>query len=643
MRTDIQVLRGIAIVLVLLFHARLGIFQAGYLGVDVFFVISGFLITSLVSKRVVAQTFSFSEFYLRRAKRLLPAAYVTFLVVAFLSPYFLMSRELRDLYTQLVGAITLTGNIALWRQTGYFEGSAELKPLLHVWSLAIEEQYYLLMPALLYFVPSRFWRPGVLLVFFGSLAACLVLGPSKPSATFYLLPTRAWELTIGSLGALFVPDHRTTTLVRWLFWPSLLGVTIVPALTIPNGPPGLVTISVCAATLVIIMRRHPIFEQTPLWWPLVGLGNISYSLYLAHWPIIAFLNNCWVGDMPYWLRSASALVSVLVAWLLYRGVEKPLHYMQSLRPLPILTTAMAATAAIALSPSWTSISAPNHTDYDAIRRVNYGFGESCEFKTNFVALSECKDSEHPTILVWGDSFAMHLVPGIAAALPNVGTLQATRSVCGPFLGMAPLAQPNSRAASSGHDRAWAEHCIDFNDSVLAYLKQALTINTVVLSSPFSRYLKPDEYAILDRGKEGLLERSATEATAIDGIQRTVHAVRALGKNVVVVAPPPSAGFDIGVCLERLLTGRVSLGPFSSCRIPLDVYRSRNRSVLSFLRTLQADVAVLSFDSYLCTEEYCDTTKNGIMLYRDSGHLSIDGSRYLSQKIELVKQIQAAAR
>ncbi|MDG2571002.1 acyltransferase, partial [Vibrio parahaemolyticus] len=171
-RADIQALRGIAVLLVVIYHANVGLFPAGYLGVDIFFVISGFLITGLIKTHLEEGRFSFREFYYRRAKRLLPAAYTVIALTTIAAPFFLSDIGLQEFKFQVLGAITFTGNIALWLQSDYFAQAAETKPLLHVWSLAIEEQYYLLLPAFLLATPARLWLRVVGLLLVISLALC---------------------------------------------------------------------------------------------------------------------------------------------------------------------------------------------------------------------------------------------------------------------------------------------------------------------------------------------------------------------------------------------------------------------------------------------------------------------------------------
>ena len=172
MRTDIQFLRGIAVLLVVIYHSGLGLFQHGYVGVDVFFVISGFLITKLILVQLDKGTFSFGDFYFRRAKRLLPALYSTLLFTSALSVIFLTQDQLKDFAYQFIGALSFSANMVLPSQTGYFSEAAESKPLLHIWSLSLEEQYYFILPLFLFLLTKRFRLIGLILAFALSAAMC---------------------------------------------------------------------------------------------------------------------------------------------------------------------------------------------------------------------------------------------------------------------------------------------------------------------------------------------------------------------------------------------------------------------------------------------------------------------------------------
>ncbi|HSH90323.1 MAG TPA: acyltransferase family protein [Ramlibacter sp.] len=638
-RTDIQVLRGFAVLIVLLYHAKLSLLPAGYLGVDVFFVISGFLITGLIKKGIERGSFTFLSFYFRRAKRLLPAAYVTFLVTALLAPFFLTAAEMQDFRAQMIGAVTFTANMVLWRQSGYFEGAAELKPFLHVWSLAIEEQYYFILPAMLVFVPRRFWMAMAVTALVISGALCILLA-DRPAAQFFLLPTRGWELMIGSVGALLVADPRRDRWIKAAFWPALIVLLALPCVKLGRHP-GPQALAICIATLLVILRNHPVLSKGFAMRGMGRVGDMSYSLYLVHWPIFAFFNNAWIGetarDQPIEIRIGLVVLSLVLAWLLHIYIEEPIRHANIEKSRKMLVRTLSGSFGLVLLTAGIAHAFTDVKDYVHIKRMNNGFGLQCEFLKDFEPIPACRNSEKPEVLVWGDSFAMHLVPGIAS---RQGVLQATRSICAPLRGNAVIL--------GGVDESWAKRCIQFNESVLAYLKTADSIKTVVLSSPFHQQVSDDELVLVTdlKGNDPFYRSvRASIPEAVEGIRRTAEAVKAMGKQVVIIAPPPSTGFDIGRCVERMDRKLVTLSPPPDCQVRESVYRTERRKVLEFLAEVpkQTGVQVISFDDYLCKEGRCRTVIDGTLIYRDTGHLSHDGSVFLAKAISLREKISTAPR
>jgi peptidoglycan/LPS O-acetylase OafA/YrhL len=648
LRNDIQVLRGFAVLAVLIYHAKLVPLQAGYLGVDVFFVLSGFLITRLVKEGIDRGTFSFSAFYFRRAKRLLPAAYTVFLVTAFLAPFFLTSVELKEFSAQMVGAVTFTANIVLWRQSGYFGGAAGLKPLLHVWSLSLEEQYYFILPATMYFFPRRLWKAVAIGSLLFSLTLCLIM-VNKTAATFYLLPTREWELAIGSVGAIVAVPDRLKATIRYCFWPALIALLVLPVVTIFPFHPGPDAFAICVATLVIVLREHPMLSTGVFMRGMGKVGDISYALYLVHWPIFAFLNNAFIGgnklsDTPIMLRVGLIGLALLLALLLNRYVEEPIRRANIRYSPRIVLRVVLASFVLVLTTVVIARSVARVKDYTDIRQANQGMNSACDFRSEFLPIPECRTSNAPIILVWGDSFAMHLVPGIlgtTAASPAI--VQATRGECGPLLGVAPL----ERVFATGADKSWAKSCIAFNDSVIRYLEEAHSINVVVLSSPFTQYVDSRDYRLLttSENERGFVTIDAGLRPALAGLKATVDRIRSLGKKVVVVGPPAQAGFDVGRCLERVHTKILTIGSSEKCRIDKETYETSNADVLRFIDMIPdaAHVDVVDLKSYLCGKDFCETDIDGTPLYMDSAHLSREGSVLLGNKMQLLDRITRGAR
>jgi peptidoglycan/LPS O-acetylase OafA/YrhL len=614
-----------------LYHANLGVLQGGFLGVDIFFVISGYLVTGIVKKGIESENFSFHEFYFRRAKRLLPTAYVVFLLTALAAPFVLNAQESKDLVAQLVGALTFSANVVLLFQSGYFSSAAELKPLLHIWSLSIEEQYYLLLPAFLVLMPRKYWVRGGIAMLLGSLLLCVILLTIKPIATFYLLPTRAWELGLGSLAAIMSHQvRRLGFVVSVLFWPNVAILLIIPVVPTGFAHPGLDAFLVCIATLFIILRQHPLLPRLGLARVLAHVGDISYSLYLIHWPLFAFLKNAAVGPVDNRHNFTVVALSVVLAIALYRFVELPTRRL-SLRPSSgLIGGGIAASIGLMSVPVAIAALPPAGPDYAYIRRANDGFSSVCVFESNFTPRPECRNADQPNIMVWGDSYAMHLVPGIAASTEK-GVIQATRGMCGPFSNLAPL-------SDTFYLRPWAMSCLAFNRSVIDYLATANSIRTVVLSSPFNQYLKQNDgkhkwrTLRLEEGK--VVEETVSVDRAAKALRETITELRSIGKSVVIVAPPPSSGFNIGSCLERKAQGKLIIGsPTKDCSVLREDYKQFYALTSELLASIENDtgVSVIRFDSILCDATRCETEIDGDFLYIDTGHLTHIASRRLLEK------------
>lgn len=332
-RPEIDGLRALAVVPVILFHAGFHHFSGGFVGVDVFFVISGYLITSIILVEMEQGRFSLVNFYERRARRILP---VLFFVMAACFPFawlYLMPVDMKDFIQSILAVSTFSSNILFWLESDYFDTAAELKPLLHTWSLAVEEQYYIFFPLFLMFS----WKMGkswVVTVLFLIFLASLALGHwgayNMPTASFYLLPTRGWELLLGVFAAFYLSRHTPQLPYRWLNnLLSLLGfalicfATFVYDETVPF-PSMYALVPTLGTLLIIVFAQEGTLVNRLLSVKLfVGIGLISYSAYLWHQPIFAFVKYRSFTEPSTLLMSGLCLAVVLLAYLSWRFVEKP--------------------------------------------------------------------------------------------------------------------------------------------------------------------------------------------------------------------------------------------------------------------------------------------------------------------------------
>jgi len=635
-RREIDGLRAVAVAPVILWHAGVNAVSGGFVGVDVFFVISGYLITGLIVSEQEAGRFTIARFYERRARRILPAL---LLVVACFVPFAWLWAPIGQLngYGRSLAAVTafISNYVFMGSSGGYFVAIGEEKPLLHTWSLAVEEQYYLIFPVLLLML----WRLGRRKVV-GALAigAALSFGLAELYALrgdgdgFYLLPTRAWELLIGALAAL-TPHDPLAPADRWRQGLSLAGMAAIvlsvfaldPAAAFPSVYALLPTLGAAAILL----------SATPGTWvhrllatpPFVGLGLISYSAYLWHQPLFVFARLRYVHAVPALAMAGLIALTLLLATISWRFVETPFRdraRVSTRRLVWTLAPASLALLAVGLGIQQVAHRSPppplpfrNPTLATIERRFapNTGLSPTCDQDGAYEPKPQCQTGAAPTLMVWGDSFAMHLVDGIEAANPGRALVQATRSACGPVLGLSQL--------SRKLDEAFAARCFAFNHAVLAYLAQQPQIADVVLASPFNEYLDSQSRLETPDGP-----RAPDAAFVAERLTATVQAIEALGKRVTVVAPPPASGENIGECLEKATLLDV---PIATCDFSLAAAQAHNASAIALLRAIEAKgTTVVWLEDQLCRDDVCPASEDGVFLYRDAGHLSFEGSRWTGE-------------
>lgn len=326
-RPEIDGLRAIAVLIVIIFHANIGLLEGGFIGVDVFFVISGYLITSIILNDLDKDRFSILDFYERRARRILPALFVVMALCVPPAWWWMEIGDFRNFGESVLAAALFVSNVLFWTESDYFGGEAEEKPLLHTWSLAVEEQFYIVFPlALLMLWRSRRGSSApVLLIAIGlaSLAATEIGWRRFPEANFYLFPTRAWELIAGALCA-FAERRGGRRESDALAALGIFGIAASAALMNARTPfPSLLALPTVAGTALIVLFCGPRVRAALSVRPLVAIGLISYSAYLIHQPLFAFARVISLDPPPVPLMAGLAAASLPLGWLSWRLVEQP--------------------------------------------------------------------------------------------------------------------------------------------------------------------------------------------------------------------------------------------------------------------------------------------------------------------------------
>lgn len=635
-RPDIDGLRAIAVLSVVGFHAFPAWVKGGFIGVDIFFVISGFLISTIIFGSLKRNTFSFAEFYGRRIKRIFPALLLILIVSFTLGWFVLLADEYKQLGKHIAGGAGFVANFVLLDESGYFDNAASVKPLLHLWSLGIEEQFYIVWPLLLWLAWKRRFNLLTITILVGIISFTLNLGEVRNDAVaaFYSPQTRFWELLTGSvLAYMTLYKHHLFANIRQKL-DTALGIIIYANAPAPNGHTlrnvqslsgaALITVGI----LVIAKDRH-----FPGWWAvlptlgavliisagtqawlnrtvlsnrvLVWFGLISFPLYLWHWPLLSFA-RIMLGDMPAReIRAAAVLLSIVLAWLTYWLIEQPIRHGKTGSRAKVIVLAVL-------------MALVGYVGYNCFKRDGFGFRfpkivqeltqlkydpkigyreGSCFLRPeqDFSAFSSCvplaSDTKKESIFLWGDSHAAHLYPGYKTTFgKNFAIVQRTASGCPPIMDMDIVDRP---------------HCRKINDYVFDLIKKEKP-QKIVLAAVWPLY---DWKKVAD----------------------TIVRLKAIGiRDIVVIGPVPQWKESLPKQLYLYFKSDIFH------RVPERMQSGLNPNFLQIdplLHDLAAKsgVAYISPKSILCNASGCMTrlgdTGDALTAW-DYGHLTEIGSRYL---------------
>ncbi|MBR2692330.1 MAG: acyltransferase family protein [Aquamicrobium sp.] len=623
-RTDIEGLRAIAVSSVLLFHYDRSWLPGGFVGVDVFFVISGYLITKRLEESIARNNGRLLpvlfDFYGRRIRRIYPALLAVLATTLAVGWFFLIPDDYALTGESAAYAAVGAGNLFYYWNTGYFDRSAELQLLLHTWSLGAEEQFYLVWPFLLFTlltgVKSRGWVAVAIsaLIVVGLLYSARTVTVA-PKSAFYLPFARAWELGAGALIA-FLPtiSNRWLSEVFGLAGAVLIGISLYLLHGTETSLGFWMVPVVLGSVLIIAPKTKTRVAEALSRRPFVAVGQISYSLYLWHWPIITFYRIANMEQQPSGLAVLVLLfLTFVVSIASYRYIEQPFRKLpigRALATIPVAAAVVAAGLVIdsqsgvpwRLSPEATAMIA-SAKDYSGSRPKchrdddrNPPPEQSCVFGSPNVL---------PAIAVWSDSHGVELADALGqlGEAKNRSILSLTYSSCPPALG---YVSPDQKK------------CREFNQSAVQFLVQNANIKTVVLTAFYEYYLStPDR------------------ATFRTGLEDSISRLQASGKKIVVVASNPTPGYSLPHAASRL----AMVKPNAVINLSVSDHRKTSgeaRAMLDSIAARYKNVSIIDPADMLCGGSICQMIRDKRPILFDDNHLTLSGAKLVAGMIDLDK-------
>jgi peptidoglycan/LPS O-acetylase OafA/YrhL len=605
-RSEIDGLRALAVLPVILFHAGFEWFSGGFVGVDVFFVISGYLITTIIISEMDEGNFSIVNFYERRARRILPALFFVMIACLPFAWLWLTPTDLKGFGQSLVGASTFSSNILFWLQSGYFDTGAEFKPLLHTWSLALEEQYYILFPIFLLLT----WRLGIKwilillsIIFIISLGVAQWGAYNRPSPTFFLLPTRGWELLVGVFAAFYLKYNtqlKSQVLNQVL---SIVGFSMIiysiiafdettpfPSLyaLIPTIGTGLLIF--CAVPNTVV---HNLLSLKPI----VGMGLISYSAYLWHQPLLAFARHRFLGETSDFLLISLCFFSLVMAWFSWRFVEKPFRNKQLFLRKHIFLLSLLGIVCFG------AIGILLHVNKGFSGRIQTGLDYNTSMSSSL--RSKCYKKSEPCEYfkenvewaTFGDSHAAAITYALAEYLNsrNIGVQRNIYDGCPPAI-------------------------LDINSDCYQWRREA--IDRIVTDKKIKNVLVSYRMILYLYGKNFSDDERALVWSDLVTILETFISNN---KNVFFVVQPPDLPFHI----EKIAFWEPKTGSSNKLiAATRQRWDERNNYVNDRLLLLPEKVKVIDLTNTFCDEDYCYGSDSNGYYYSDDNHLSIYGAKLM---------------